>query len=380
MIRLQFKYNPNHVKSGPNGGQFTSGPKAARVGTADYVPVKPPAAVTRDPLSEQLFNITKTGIQTTFGPAGSKLIDDRDFQSIKDHPDFGGSTPEEVKTKIFTAMFNREKGHMSAVAFMSGVQDGGMLRYNIEIVDASATTPVIRLRMESLGRGMDKKINVHTVLELRKFYKGDTIGNKKEKLSGFPMDTLKEGEYYTTLTNNEIFLHKSVAGKGIGTRIIAQQVKYAELYNVTAAFLTAGGGGPKATPHKGGGEDFMSGYYAWPRLGYDNNSSLSYQRDPAYVNKKLSTNIDAYYKKQVTKAKKDPAKIALADAERQKSKEILARADPKDGFLSSLMKTAEGRQLWKDYGYQEDLYFDMRKGSPQKAIFAAYLAEKGIVI
>ena len=380
MIRLQFKYNPNHVKSGPNGGQFTSGPKAARIGTADYVPVKPPAAVTRDPLSEQLFDISKTGIQTTFGPAGSKLIDDRDFQSIKNHSKFGGSTPDEVSAKIFTAMFNREKGHISALVKMSGVQDGGMLRYNIDVKDASEDNPRIIVRMEALGRGMDKKIHVLNYLELRKFSAGDRIGNKQEKLSGFPIRTLQDGEYYTTLTNHEIFLDRSVAEKGIGTRIIAQQVKYAELYNVTAAFLTAGGGGPKASPHKGGTGDFMSGYYAWPRLGYDNSSALSVVRDPRHVTLKLSANIEAYYKKQVTKAKKDPAKIALADAERKQAKEALAKADPADGFLSSLMKTAEGRQVWKEYGYQEELYFDMRKGSPQKAILAAYLAEKGIVV
>ncbi|CAB4148356.1 hypothetical protein UFOVP967_32 [uncultured Caudovirales phage] len=379
MIRLQFKYNPNHVKSGPNGGQFTSAPTGA---VSSSVASKTRAGETttaRDPLTAKLFNGKRVTIVRGFQRGKDSPFEGNAEEYLRNHPDFGGNTREEVINNLFTKMFNTDKGHTDALIKMSGVPDGGLLQWYVSIQKFKKESPHIALMLINGGladpKEKAKKISAISVIHLKKHFSSDNQDRGKE--SGFPMDSLKEGEYHTTLENVKILFSPRMTGKGIGTRIIAQQVKYAEQYNITAAYLTAIGGGLKAGRQElvgleNSGRQMVNGYYTWPRLGYEQHSTK--------LLKTLEKNIDSQYNFLVMKAKKDPAKIALLDAEYQKTKDIISRSGLEKGFLSSLMKTAEGRQLWKDYGHEVELYFDMRKGSPQKAVLAAYLAEKGIVV
>jgi hypothetical protein len=129
----------------------------------------------------------------------------------------------------------------------------------------------------------------------------------------------------------------------MGARILAHQVKYAEEYNVSAIFTMAAQGST------------MNGYYTWPRLGYESQGGIPLKR-------LLQDEIN--FRSSIT-------------PETRSAVEKLSSTNTK---ISSLMKTEEGRNLWKQFGSALYMYFDMRKGSPQKAILAAYLAEKGIVV
>lgn len=144
-----------------------------------------------------------------------------------------------------------------------------------------------------------------------------------EQDSGFIM---KRTLHYTDagtpdyIHNDLFFLPEEHRGGGLGTRIFASEVEAAARAGFDHIETTAGR------------SESMNGYYTWPRLGYD-------------------AEIDSY---------------DLPDS--------LSSAQ----YVSDLMRTQEGRDWWRENGYQTEMRFDLSNGSLSRAVLDAYLKEKGL--
>ena len=130
--------------------------------------------------------------------------------------------------------------------------------------------------------------------------------------------------------NDEFVVEDS--GRGIGVKIFAAQVRGATAAGV-ARIDTTGGKGPITLMER---EVDMNGYYTWPRLGYNGDLIGSFaDRASREVGHTVST-------------------------------------------VRDLMMTADGRDFWKDEGYQIGLQFDLAPGSDSRKILAAYMGAKGM--
>lgn len=329
-VTFVFKYNPNHVASGENGGQFTSAPKkAAKTGVK--------AAVQRDEITAALFN--QKNIKATLLEKG-KLFSDDNWKSLGNHPDFKGATEEEVKSKIFTRAFGKPTLSPGDVAKMIGMPDNSTVKLQITVHDPDL--PHIGVRVT--GYSIEHGINCSREFELKKWNSNGDVGHDYYvNASGFPKKSFKKGEYVTTVSNDILTIDRDNRSAGMGARILAHQVKYAEEYNISTIFTMAAQGST------------MNGYYTWPRLGYESQGGIPLKR-------LLQDEINS------------------RSSIRSEIKSAVEKLSSTDTKISSLMKTEEGRNLWKQFGSALYMYFDLRKGSPQKAILAAYLAEKGIVV
>lgn len=124
------------------------------------------------------------------------------------------------------------------------------------------------------------------------------------------------------------------APEGIGTRMLMGQVLAAERE----------GFGVIETEAQGSPGSEWSGYYVWPRLGYDG------ELEPETIDK-------------------------MPAALRQKI-EKLARSDGSDPRFSHLMMLPEGRKWWRDNGHSVDLEFDTHAESRSRKVLDAYFRER----
>lgn len=128
----------------------------------------------------------------------------------------------------------------------------------------------------------------------------------------------------TTIYNQEIGVRSELQGRGIGTRIFADQVEAA-----------AAAGFRKIETHAARELGLFNGYSTWPKLGYD-------AAIPKVVRAKL------------------PAEMAGARR------------------VSDLMATPEGRKFWDEHGIGTDMTFDLAPGSYSRRTLDAYLKAKGM--
>jgi GNAT superfamily N-acetyltransferase len=125
------------------------------------------------------------------------------------------------------------------------------------------------------------------------------------------------------IKNESFEVDSSKQGRGLGTQVFGRQIENAADLGVSEIRLRAAG-------QKGGDQN---GYYTWPRFGCDG-------KIPSDVRDEL------------------PAK--WSDATK----------------ISDLMRTAEGRSLWKDHGQSVRVTFDLRPNSLSRRVWEGYLAEK----
>ena len=129
------------------------------------------------------------------------------------------------------------------------------------------------------------------------------------------------------IVNAEFHLRPEWQRRGIGTRVLAHQVRAGHQVGV-AYLVTAAAGGP-------GGS--MNGYYTWALLGFD-------QRLPDDLVPRL------------------PAR--LSDAR----------------FVLDLMEDAEGREWWRRNGRAYEGTFSLADGSRSLRVLRAYTVRQGITI
>ena len=127
--------------------------------------------------------------------------------------------------------------------------------------------------------------------------------------------------------HNDILKLRKDAPSGLGTRIFATQVEQARALGVSKITVTAAG-------HYGIIDEW-SGYYTWPRLGYDGPL-------PSWVIRDL------------------PESLAHCET------------------IGELYETEEGRQWWKINGSTIELEFDLDPNSLSSEQLKDYLAAKGI--
>lgn len=127
--------------------------------------------------------------------------------------------------------------------------------------------------------------------------------------------------------NEYLVLDDALQGKGLGTRLFAEQVKNLQALGVDEMRVFAAGNR----------HGTMNGYYTWARLGYDT---------------KLHDNIAMKFAKDT------------------------GLAEPK--FLSEIMDHGKvGREWWKEHGYGYEGTFDLKPGSHSMKRLEAYLKETG---
>lgn len=157
--------------------------------------------------------------------------------------------------------------------------------------------------------------------------------------AGFEMDrTLvydKKGKL-TSVSNNSFFLPESYRGTGEGTRIFNDQVESIRAQAGKGQF-------PQIATTAGKGKG-MNGYYTWARLGYD-------------------------------------APVQKPNFPFSKIPESVVKPKGKFGSpsynVSDFMKSKEGREFWKEYGYQTDMYFNTDPSSLSSKVLGEYTGSKG---
>ena len=178
---------------------------------------------------------------------------------------------------------------------------------------------------------------------------------------------------------------------GLGTRVIGYQV--AKLGALGFGVLDTGPIGGDREARFGGG----SGYYAWPRMGYQSSLDSGIFRYMATV----KDNHDRVHADETRRMAQDPrwspngnqpefARYTQTPANPSGLPNPLWRkttySDPVPtpaGIASirdmaTLMSTPEGRAYWKNYGNGQHGWFDLRPGSPEQQANARYLSESGV--
>lgn len=330
MIRLLFKINPNHVKSGPNGGQFTSAPKASAKAPAKV------AASSRDAVSEKLFNGKKILLDGTFDLRSSQRR-----EIIDNHPDFKGLDEVQVQQKVVSQLFGKPTMTSKDYARLVGAPDGSHVTAYVTMYRHSENRNniVYEASIETEHKTLSSK-RVITSFEWETDPKKFDTPQRGLEQAGFATKTFPKGKRVSILYNENFKSHAG-AGAGIGVRSFSTMAKHAEEYNISAAYTLAAGS--KASPD-------YNGYYTWPRLGYEHIPR---------ADRSLQAIMRDRYKLYGVSSEK-PSTTATS--------------------LSELMKTDQGRKDWQNFGGMVWSYFDMRKGSPQKAFLGAYLKEKGIAV
>jgi hypothetical protein len=135
------------------------------------------------------------------------------------------------------------------------------------------------------------------------------------------------------ITNFKIETDKD-APEGIGTRMLMGQVLAAE----REGFQTI------ETEAQGSPGSEWSGYYVWPRLGYDGD-----------IEKET---------------------LAMMSPALRREIEKIARKDGGKPRFSHLMMLPKGRSWWKENGHSVDLSFDARAGSRSREVLEGYVRER----
>lgn len=151
---------------------------------------------------------------------------------------------------------------------------------------------------------------------------------------------IHENRFIWGKMHNDTLYLKSLSGQGIGADIFANQVRLLSREGITGIDMTASGAGKNYLKAGFPGEAGLNGHYTWVRFGAD-----------SWVGKAELKII----KKLATKANFD-----LKDIK----------------YYSDFMKTSEGRQFWKDWGFNVDLHFSLTPDSQSMKVFDAYLRSK----
>ena len=180
---------------------------------------------------------------------------------------------------------------------------------------------------------------------------------------------------------------------GLGTRIIGTQV--AKLGALGFSILDTGPIGGDRESRFGGG----SGYYAWPRMGYQSELDSGLSQHLARV----KAGHDQQHAEETTRMARDPRWspnsnqpefVAYTQTTAHPSglpnplwrKTTYSDPVPPPAGLpamrdmATLMSTPEGRAYWKNYGSGTHGWFDLRPGSPEQRANARYLAESGVTL
>lgn len=160
---------------------------------------------------------------------------------------------------------------------------------------------------------------------------------------------LKDGRI-DHVVNDLFIVNEKQRGKGLGTKVFNDQVQALARDGISEIRTLAGG-------YKGVKQN---GYYTWPRLGYD--QSLD----------KVGAYIPGYDALDGKKVLAQHLGIQLPNfATVEQVNQALAKHN-----LSDLMKTPQGRALWKEIGYQSRMSFDTREGSTSRKVLDAYVKAK----
>ena len=157
-------------------------------------------------------------------------------------------------------------------------------------------------------------------------------------------------------------------GKGLGTKMLARQIKHCKDIGVTKmtcdairvdGYSTNGKMGYDAgytgdSQRVNGG--MASGYYVWPLMGYD--AEIDWDKHK-----------DGFWDEEYDTGDYDTHEELMADAP-----ESVRKAKR----LSAIMRTEEGRKWWSQYGIGMNMQFDLSDGSQSMRIFNEYLKRKGM--
>lgn len=157
-----------------------------------------------------------------------------------------------------------------------------------------------------------------------------SAGNEK---SGFKMErTIKydKNGNIASVSNDSFFLPKEYQGTGEGTRIFDSQVEALRAQSKKGQY-------PNIVTTAGKGKN-MNGYYTWARMGYD-----------APVIPKRGWKI--------------PASVTPSGSGGRYN-------------VSDFMKTKDGRDFWKQNGYQETMFFDTNPKALSSRVLDTYVAER----
>lgn len=182
---------------------------------------------------------------------------------------------------------------------------------------------------ELAGRSKPKLSITDNTPDGKGFITTSTIGDSKSDFYMSRQLHYDDNGNLIRVHNANFFLPNKYQGKGEGTRIFANQVE--------SIRKQAGDTYPKITTLAGKG-DRMNGYYTWARLGYDGDINDS----------------------------------ALPDIPRQ----VKPSGNGGRYRVSDFMKSKEGRNYWRDNGYQMEMEFDTDPNSRSSKILDSYLAEK----
>lgn len=151
------------------------------------------------------------------------------------------------------------------------------------------------------------------------------------------------------MENQQFEVYRDHQGRGLGTKVFAQQIAACERMGVTKIGCEAARSGE------------MNGYYTWPRLGYD--AELTADEWAGRASKKKYQSLTGESDEAIRRAVLDGiTKLGL----------------PLDRSfrLQDLMQSPDGRALWKRYGVTIQCLFDPRPGSVSRRVFDAYVKEK----
>ena len=173
-----------------------------------------------------------------------------------------------------------------------------------QLIDLAGAQDGSRVSVTYLGHGMIDVKTTHKDYQSGRTIKGDTI------------------------KNDYLFIEKEAQGKGLGTKILKEQVD-AGAKNGFKSIVTDAEG----SPH----DKSMNGYYTWPRLGYD---------------------------------------AELKDVSGGMLTKAAQTVVPGAAKVSDLMKSKEGRDWWKENGVSFRAKFDLSEGSQSRKVLDEYVKAK----
>jgi hypothetical protein len=215
------------------------------------------------------------------------------------------------------------------------------------------------VRITGAPGGRDKVAMVHLALE------GEHGAYKAYRsifrnVGGDPERNGPRGK--VVMSNNEF--HVNNTGHGVGAEVLGRQVTALSRRGVAQINTRAEGRGNINLPRHGhlGGE--QTGYYAWPRLGYNGRiSDISGAATSQYIK-------DAPEFRNA-KTVRDIMKVARV---------VLPKDMQFEGTDGHLVTSLSGREWWRRFGSGFAAHFDLKPGSESMKILTAYLTERGITI
>ncbi len=151
-------------------------------------------------------------------------------------------------------------------------------------------------------------------------------------------------------SNNLFILEKEHRGLGLGLKVFSEQVQSLAGAGADAIVTYAGKGG------------IMTGYYTWPRLGYDAPLEERFRN-------LLARGGDS---KRIRKAL-----LAAGVPEEEVDDRARGVLTSNPRTVLDLMATPDGRAIWKGAGYMTEMKFDLKPGSRSLEVLNAYLGSKG---